>query len=399
MRRGLVIGGGGTLGAAWSVGALSAVEEALDWDARTATVIVGSGSGAEIAAVLGASFTTQDMVNALSGSPLAPRVLAEQFAAERRLLPSLPIPAPSSIGLAVAGLRRRVPAQSAISGLLPVGTGSFDRVVDFGRTLSRLSTGTADGWVPHPATWVVAADRRNGRRVPLGFRGAPKTDLGVALAAASARPGWFPPVRIGDRAYVEASVASPTSSDLVLPLGLDEVVVIAPTSSRDAGVGFGISMLERIFRRGTTMRVDLEESVLQADGTLVIRVEPGPDDLAAMGVNPMDHRRRREVLLTSLSTSRERVARAIQRSGIGVYSPTISRNDAPQTAALETPAQPQRALTVGPLLVEEPAEGEPEYVDATPREVEAFSPPPPAPPQPTVWQRLLRWFGAGRPAA
>ena len=397
MRRGLVIGGGGTLGLAWSVGALSALEEALDWDARTATVIVGTGSGAEIAAVLGASFTTQDMVNALTGHPIAPRVLAEQFAAERRLLPSIPLPAPSSLGLAIAGLRRRVPAQSAISGLLPVGTGSYDRIVNFGRNLSRLSTGKADGWVPHPATWLVAADRRSGRRVPFGFRSAPATDLGVALAAASARPGWFPPVRIKDRAYVEASVASPTSIDMVLPLGLDEVVVIAPTTSRDAGMGFGVSMIERLFRRGTTMRLDREEKVLVADGTRVIRIEPGPTDLSTMGVNPMDYRRRREVVLMSLSTSRERVAAAIQRSGAGLLSPTLTRHDTPTRAAVETQQFP--AITAGPLLVE-PVVEEPEVVwEPEPvAEVAPFSAPRPAP-QPTLWRRLLRLFGAGRPAA
>ncbi|HSV38824.1 MAG TPA: patatin-like phospholipase family protein [Nocardioidaceae bacterium] len=396
MRRGLVIGGGGTLGLAWSVGALSALEEALDWDARTATVIVGSGSGAEIAAVLGASFTTQDMVNALTEHPIAPRVLAEQFAAERRVIPGIPIPAPSSLGLAVAGLRRRVPAQSAIAGLLPIGTGSYDRIVDFGRNLSRLSTGSADGWVPHPATWLVAADRRSGRRVPFGFRGAPRTDLGIALAAASARPGWFPPVRVRDRAYVEASVASPTSVDMVLPLGLDEVVVIAPTSSRDAGIGFGFSMLERLFRRGTTMRLDLEEAVLTSDGTRVIRIEPGPTDLAAMGVNPMDYRRRREVVLTSLSTSRERVAKAVQRSGAGLDGPTLPRRDVSARAALDSTKLLE--LTAGPVMVEQIVE---EYDVPPPepvRDVAQVSVPLTAP-RPTLWRRLLRWFSAGRPAA
>lgn len=102
MRRGIVIGGGGTLGAAWSVGALAAVEQALDWDARLATVIVGTGSGAEVAAALGASFSTQDLVWALTEHPGAPRILAEQFAAERHLLPNIPIPAPSSLGLALS---------------------------------------------------------------------------------------------------------------------------------------------------------------------------------------------------------------------------------------------------------------------------------------------------------
>lgn len=47
-RRGLVVGGGGTLGFAWAVAALAAVEEQLDWDARTAEVLVGTSAGAEV---------------------------------------------------------------------------------------------------------------------------------------------------------------------------------------------------------------------------------------------------------------------------------------------------------------------------------------------------------------
>ena len=387
-RRGLVIGGGGTLGLAWAVGALSALEEALDWDPRSASVIVGTGSGAEVAAVLGAGFPVRDMVRALSGHPGAPRVLAEHFAAERRLLPPPPLPAPSSIGLAIAGLRRRVPAQSAISGLMPVGTASFSRVVDFGRLLANISSGSPAGWVSHPETWLIAAERRTGRRVPFGFRGAPAADLGVALAAASARPGWYPPLRVHDRAYVDASVASPTSADMLLPLGLDEVVIVAPTTSRDAGFGWGLTMLERIFRRGTTMRLDLEEAVLQADGTRVVRIEPGPQDLAAMGVNPMDYRRRMDVVVTSLQTSRERVAAAVARSGAGLLTPSLDR-PAPTGPAAVRRAPTRLALSAaasndGPMK-DWPADEWP--TDETPAA------------KVTWWQRLRPRFGLARRAA
>jgi len=44
-RRGLVLGGGGILGAAWMVGALKAVEEIHGFDPRTAEYIVGTSAG------------------------------------------------------------------------------------------------------------------------------------------------------------------------------------------------------------------------------------------------------------------------------------------------------------------------------------------------------------------
>ena len=53
-RRGLVLGCGGTLGAAWMLAHLVEVERALGWDARAADVIVGTSAGSELAMLLGA---------------------------------------------------------------------------------------------------------------------------------------------------------------------------------------------------------------------------------------------------------------------------------------------------------------------------------------------------------
>lgn len=58
-RRGLVLGAGGILGAAWTVGALSAIEEATGWDPRQAGVIVGTSAGSVLAALLRAGTSVQ----------------------------------------------------------------------------------------------------------------------------------------------------------------------------------------------------------------------------------------------------------------------------------------------------------------------------------------------------
>jgi NTE family protein len=46
-----------------------------------------------------------------------------------------------------------------------------------------------------------------------------------------------------------------------------------------------------------------EAAAVEASGTTVHLLTPGPEDLAAMGVNLMDAGRRRRVLETSLRTS------------------------------------------------------------------------------------------------
>ena len=48
-RRGLVLGAGGVLGAAWTIGALTAVQDELGWDPREAEVLIGTSAGSVLA--------------------------------------------------------------------------------------------------------------------------------------------------------------------------------------------------------------------------------------------------------------------------------------------------------------------------------------------------------------
>ena len=72
------------------------------------------------------------------------------------------------------------------------------------------------------------APRRTGARVAFGSPGAPRAQLGDALAASWAVPGWFPPVTVAGRRYLDGGTISSVSADLVIPRQLDELVVVAP---------------------------------------------------------------------------------------------------------------------------------------------------------------------------
>ena len=61
VRRGLVLGGGGTLGAAWMIGALRALEEETGLDVRGSQLIVGTSAGSILAALLGAGAGAEDL--------------------------------------------------------------------------------------------------------------------------------------------------------------------------------------------------------------------------------------------------------------------------------------------------------------------------------------------------
>lgn len=305
-RRALAVGCGGTLGFAWSAVALRAVEQQLDWDARTADVLVGTSAGSEVVAALGSGRSTQDLLDALDGAPGADPVLARHLGHHPGQLPPLPRPALPAAGLLTAGLRRRAP-YTLLAGLLPRGGGDATFLEAYGDALAG-----PHGWVAHPRTLVVATDVVTGRRVAFGDEGAPPATLGRAVAASWAIPGWFPPVRIAGRGYLDGGSVSSVSADLLLGRDLDEVVVVAPMTSAGGAPGRGLARVERLLRSQMTRGLDQEVGLLVSAGIRVLRVEPGPEELDAMGPNFMDLSRREATLAAARTHAPARVRAAVE---------------------------------------------------------------------------------------
>ena len=303
-RRALAIGCGGTLGFAWTAVALREVERQLDWDARTAAVLVGTSAGAEVVAALGSGRTPQDLLDALDGLPGADPVLARHVGLHPGHLPPVPFPALPALGLVRAGLARRS-AYNVVAGLLPRGRGDAIWLREYGAALA------PSGWVDHPSTWLVAVDAASGERVAFGSDGAPAAGLGDAVAASWGIPGWFPPVAIGGRRYVDGGAVSSVSADLLLGQDLDEVVVVAPMTTEGGAPARGADRLERVLRSRMTAGLDREVARLRAAGIRVVRVEPGVAELDVMGPNFMDLRRRRAVLEAGRTITPARVRTAI----------------------------------------------------------------------------------------
>ena len=74
--------------------------------------------------------------------------------------------------------------------------------------------------------------------------------------------------------------------------------------------------LERQLRALLTMTLLREVRALRAAGITVTVLTPGPVDLAVMGVNLMDPRRRRQVFETSLATSAAALAGPAGRAAV-----------------------------------------------------------------------------------
>ncbi|HEX5911537.1 MAG TPA: hypothetical protein VFY54_00240, partial [Rubrobacter sp.] len=70
MKTGLVLGGGGLAGASFHAAALATLEIDLGWDARTASVVLGTSAGALTGALLRLGVSGTDLAAFVSGAPL-----------------------------------------------------------------------------------------------------------------------------------------------------------------------------------------------------------------------------------------------------------------------------------------------------------------------------------------
>jgi len=306
-RIGLVLGGGGVLGAAWSAGALLALQDKLDHSLGDAGIIVGTSSGSVLAAALRCGVGPAEIADHQRGTGLVALPIVDERS--RPPWPRFGLGSPRLLA-STARSPRRVHPWVAASALLPPGRASH-------RSLALLVdalVGNQPDWPDRP-TWIVAVDYDEGRRVTFGRPGSPEATLPDAVVASCSIPGWYEPHQIGDRRYVDGGVRSSTSVGLLSRVPLDEVYVLAPMASFEADrPRHPAARAERVVRRFLTRALVAEMAKVKATGARVHALTPGPDDLAAIGMNVMDHARRRHVLETSLATSGTRVAAVLRRA-------------------------------------------------------------------------------------
>ena len=313
-RTGLVLGAGGVLGAAWTIGALCALEETEGFDPRDADVIVGTSAGSILGALLGAGVPAASLRDHQLGLPIDGLEYDYETGSGGATpgRPRLGIGSPALLWR-TARHPLQVTPMAALASLLPAGRGSLARIA------ALVDDVTApDGWSQHPRLWIVAMDFDTGRRMVFGRDDASRVLLSSAVSASCAIPGWFTPVVIDGRRYVDGGAYSQTSADLLAGLGLDEVYVLAPMAAfvddRPSAV---LQRLERRWRQQTTRRMVRETDRVRASGTDVTMIAPGPEDLAAFGSNVMDPSRRELVLDTALQTTRRALRRAASTSEAG----------------------------------------------------------------------------------
>ena len=303
-RRGLVLGGGGVLGAAWMVGALQALQDETGVDVRDFDALVGTSAGSVLVAMLGGGVSVEDLVtHELEGQLTTGPLAGFDFDYENASGGDRPMRPRAGLGsreLLIHNARqlRQLPPTTVLAALLPEGRGNLATV---GALISHV---VPDGWAPREGVTVVALDYDTGERMPFGRPGARPASLSEAVMASCAIPGWYQPVRIGDHRFIDGGAWSSTNLDLLADQGLDEVFVLAPQVTFDADAPTKwATRLERQWRARVTRKVIREIAAVHRHGTEVTVLGPGQEDLEAFGANLMDVSRRPAVINTSLRTS------------------------------------------------------------------------------------------------
>lgn len=325
-RVGLVLGGGGAVGQAHHAGVLAALEHDLGWDPRTADVIVGTSVGSITGTLLRHGVPASDLAAWSVRAPLSTpsTVVADLFGEDRprfvpfrardlvRRLPSLPGRHMAQHALLQPWHFR--PMTAAFASLAP---GRHDIT----EQVTALAGLEGRPW-PDEQFWVPAVRRRDGRRVVFGRPGTSQVPLHQAVAASCAVPGYFAPVTVADRRFVDGGIHSPTNADVLLNEHLDVVIIVSPMS--------GPSGLPRdpygVTRWHAGRLVNREVKRLRAQGSTVVVFEPDQHQQRLMGNDLMASERVADISTASFFAAGASAATPQIRNALaGLSSPKRPR--------------------------------------------------------------------------
>jgi NTE family protein len=242
-RIGLALAGGGPLGAIYEIGALCALDEALDGlDFTQLTGYVGVSAGGFIAAGLANGMTPRELCAAfidndssdgvdLFHSSLLMRPAWGEYLHRLAALPSLA--AQAALHLC---FRRRslLEALECLGRALPSGLLSGAAMQ---RQLARLfsAPGRSNDFRQLERKLVlVATDLDSGEALPFGQPGLDDVPISLAVQASAALPGLYAPVPVKGRMCVDGALKKTLHATVLLDEGLDLLICLNPLVPFDA---------------------------------------------------------------------------------------------------------------------------------------------------------------------
>ncbi len=236
-RIGLAVAGGGPVGGIFEIGAVRALDDALDGlDMHALDIYVGISSGAFVAASLANRLSTAELCRIfITGDSDQFQFRAEDFirpaiyeylqrlaGVPRMLATALADFARHPLDLSISDSLMRLGSilptglfdNSAIERFLRKAYSSHGRSNDFRELASKLI--------------IVAVELESGQTVRFGTSGHDGVPISRAIEASSALPGLYPPVQIDGKHYVDGALRHTVHASVALDSGADLVLAINP---------------------------------------------------------------------------------------------------------------------------------------------------------------------------
>lgn len=236
-RIGIALAGGGPEGAVYEIGAIRALEEALEGvDFNAADVYVGVSAGAFIASSLANQLTPTQMVRALvkhepGEHPFVPETFLtpayREWAARGLMLPKL-------IADAFLTFARQPHEHSLFETLtrvgraLPVGFFDNEPIRRYLEHTFALKGRTDDFRELRRKLVVVASDLGSGTAIRFGEPPWDHVPISRAVQASTALPGVYPPVEIDGRYCVDGVLLRTVHASVALEAGADLLLCVNP---------------------------------------------------------------------------------------------------------------------------------------------------------------------------
>jgi len=302
-RVGLALAGGGPIGLIYEIGALRALDEALEGvNFNRLHAYVGVSAGAAIAASLANQLTTAQMCrvfihNDSEQHPFNPQIfLTPAFREYYQRLVSVPklffnsiwrfVRNPFDLGL--------FESLTSLSQALPTGLFDNQAIHEYLQQVYSFNGRSNDFRTLGRNLYVVAVDLDTGEAVIFGSKGYDHVPISKAVQASTALPGLYPPVEIDGRHYVDGALMKTMHASVALNKGADLVFCINPLVPFDANLAAqaGISEHETLIEGGmpvvlsqtfraiihSRLQVGMSSYDTQYENADVILFEPNRDD-------------------------------------------------------------------------------------------------------------------------
>jgi NTE family protein len=232
----LALAGGGPLGAIYEIGALCALDEALEGlDFNGLDHYVGVSAGGFIAAGLANGMSPRELCASFieaddgAGEVFDPSWLMtpayNEFARRAIMFPGL---AASALWRATLGRRSLTHSIERLGPSLPTGIFSNDQIDRRLALLFSRGGRTNDFRKLKSRLTLVATNLDTGEAAPFGRPGWDHVPISKAVQASSALPGLFPPVEIDDQYFVDGALKKTMHASVALDDGIDLMLCLNP---------------------------------------------------------------------------------------------------------------------------------------------------------------------------